>query len=388
MSILLTEPADVRPFYPVSATRFIWNIRCGIFPAKERAVRKFGDVKTWSSRYESLPWTYFKGSEDAYSVNDRIDGIISAKWVLPYDFAAEDGVLYTDTEGVFLGLFDGNIDPLYFGAFCSGDRAIVEKRFKVKTLAGQIVINDLTDPVKVTPRAIVQDADFFIHNENYFSPKENVYIHREAEVMEFVSLQPGKFPIIVDCGAKVRPFSIIDGPAYIGGNSLIDSAKIRGGTTIGSFCRIGGEVEESIIEDYSNKHHEGFIGHSYIGGWVNIGAMATTSDLKNNYGLIRLQIEDREIETGTIKFGSVICDFTKIGIGVMLNTGSVIGPGCNLFNGGEPAGKYTPPLTWGGNEVYREEKLVEDIRKMMKRRNKDLSPVEEALIISLNMSGE
>lgn len=95
---------------------------------------------------------------------------------------------------------------------------------------------------------------------------------------------------------------------------MIDNARITGGCIIGHTCRIGGEVENSMIGNFSNKHHEGFLGHSFLGSWVNIGALATTSDLKNNYGFIRIKIGEEQINTETIKFGSIIGDFSKIGI--------------------------------------------------------------------------
>ena len=151
--------------------------------------------------------------------------------------------------------------------------------------------------------------------------------------------------------------------------------------------RAGGEIENSIIGDYSNKHHEGFIGHSVLGNWVNIGALATTSDLKNNYGEVRLVLPEgnpansglKEVSSGTIKFGSILGDCVKISIGSMLYTGTVIDAGSNIF-GGNP-GKYMPPLSWGLNgEKYDPERFIKDQKVIFQRRGQNPHPQMRNLV--------
>lgn len=208
--------------------------------------------------------------------------------------------------------------------------------------------------------------------------KSNLYIHNEAIIHPGVIFDTRQGPIIIDSNTEISPFSYICGPVYVGSNSKIDCAKISGPTIIGHSTRIGGEVEASIINDYSNKHHEGFLGHSIVGSWVNLGALTTTSDLKNNYGEVKLQLPrsfkpfDEElvtVNTATIKFGSIIGDCVKIGIGTMLNTGSVIDFGANIFN--IVPNKYTPPLSWQTLDVrYELEKFYTDSIKIFARRNK------------------
>ncbi len=234
--------------------------------------------------------------------------------------------------------------------------------------------------IKNNSMAIDYETYLIKSDSNFISPNNNIYIDKTAKIQQFVSLQADNGPIIIDKGAQVRAFSIIDGPAYIGKNTIIDSAKIRSGTTIKDVCRIGGEVEESIIENYSNKRHEGFLGHSYVGSWVNIGAMATTSDLKNNYGTVRIQVGNDIIDTRMDKFGSIICDYSKIGIGVMLGTGTVIAGGCNIFREEERLSKFIRPFSWGMNDRYEIERFIQDEKKIMGRRNVTLSDSKERFL--------
>ncbi|NCN10619.1 MAG: glucose-1-phosphate thymidylyltransferase [Leptospira sp.] len=209
-----------------------------------------------------------------------------------------------------------------------------------------------------------------------------LFIHPDAKIYPGVVFDTTSGPIVIDQNVKITPFSFLEGPLYIGADSQIDNAKIGGGSIIGRNCRIGGEVENTIIQDYSNKHHEGFLGHSFLGSWVNMGALSTTSDLKNNYGMIEITSESGKIPTGTIKFGSLIGDFSKIGIGVMLNTGTVVDPGCNLVSNRITG--YKKSFTWIEDEQnYRLDRFLQDTKKIMARRSIDLSMEEEALITSI-----
>ena len=149
-------------------------------------------------------------------------------------------------------------------------------------------------------------------------------------------------------------------------------------------------IESSFFSDFSNKHHEGFVGHSRVGSWTNLGALTTTSDLKNNYGTVRLSFKNESVSTETVKFGSIIGDYVKTGIGTMLNTGAILDAGAMLFEG-RPAMKYYPPFFWGGAEVqrYKWEKFMADIAVVMKRRNKEPDEfIRENLFSLYNSSGD
>src|SRR5262249_705025 len=125
---------------------------------------------------------------------------------------------------------------------------------------------------------------------------------------------------------------------YVGPRTHILGAKIRKGTTLGPNCRIGGEVEASIIQGNTNKYHDGFLGHSYVGEWVNLGAGTQTSDLRNDYADVHVTVAGERVATGLNKVGCFIGDHTKTGLGVLLNTGTTVGVFCNLL----PAGRLLP----------------------------------------------
>ncbi|RRR76410.1 MAG: hypothetical protein EI684_03025 [Candidatus Viridilinea halotolerans] len=211
---------------------------------------------------------------------------------------------------------------------------------------------------------------------------EHIYVAAEARLDGPLVLDARDGPIFIEAGAHIEPFSLIQGPAYIGAGSLISSARIRGATAIGPVCRIGGEVEASIVQGFSNKHHDGFLGHSWLGEWVNIGAMTTNSDLKNNYGPVRVNLEGvGQFDSGLIKLGVFLADHVKLGIGLHLNGGTMIGTGSNIF-GIHNVPKNVPPFSWGGDvfREYRIENMISVTRTVMGRRKRSLSPAYEALL--------
>ncbi len=179
-----------------------------------------------------------------------------------------------------------------------------------------------------------------------YGPTEDAFVAESAEVQPFVVLDTTHGPVFVDEEAIVFPHTRIEGPAYIGRQTQIVGGKIREGTCIGPRCRVGGEVEESIIHGYSNKYHDGFLGHSYVGEWVNLGALTTNSDLKNDYGPVEVYVNDQLMNSGDNKVGCFMGDHTKTGTGTLINTGTVIGMMSNLLASGEPLPKLIPSFCW------------------------------------------
>ena len=158
--------------------------------------------------------------------------------------------------------------------------------------------------------------------------------------------------------------------------SILFMKAIRGtggpfdAVSAGPRCYLRGELEETVVLGYANKAHDGFIGHAYVGSWVNLGAMTTNSDLKNNYGPVRLGDRDGEVETGLIKLGCLIGDHVKTAIGTMLNTGTVVEAGANLFGDSRPP-KWIRAFAWGhspGAPVYDSGALVYTPNVVMQRR--------------------
>lgn len=183
-------------------------------------------------------------------------------------------------------------------------------------------------------------------------------------------------PVWLDDDVHVNALTRIAGPMYVG-----EASTLLGGTfnacSIGPHCKVHGELGESIILGYSNKAHDGFIGHSYLGKWVNLGAMTTNSNLKNNYSNVRVHTPAGEVDTGMNKLGSLIGDHVKTAIGTLLNTGTVVGTGSNIFGGMPP--KHVRPFSWGAGR-YKLEEFLETTRRAMARRNVELSDKQKELL--------
>jgi UDP-N-acetylglucosamine diphosphorylase/glucosamine-1-phosphate N-acetyltransferase len=160
-------------------------------------------------------------------------------------------------------------------------------------------------------------------------------------------------------------------------------AKIYSNVFIGKSSKAGGEIEDSILEPCSNKQHDGFLGHSYISSWCNLGAGTNTSDLKNNYSKIRLVVDGQQLSTDLQFLGLLMADHAKCSINSMFNTGTVVGTGANIFGSGMPP-KYVPSFSWGcgasGFEPYQIEKAVDTARKVMERRQVVMSNAYEHML--------
>jgi glucose-1-phosphate thymidylyltransferase len=244
--------------------------------------------------------------------------------------------------------------------------------------------NQIREDINLIKEAKKWISKFKVKSKNYqlVGKEKHLWIHHSVKIGPGVVFDVTKGPILIEKDCKISPFTYIEGPCVIESSSQIDNARITGGCIIGTNCRIGGEVENSLIGNYTNKHHEGFLGHSMVGNWVNIGALATTSDLKNNYGIVKIKIGDQTVSTNTIKFGSIIGDFSKIGIGTMMNTGTTIDIGCNIVD--SKISGYCKPFQWAdGLSKYRLDSFLQDTKKIMGRRNQTLSIEMEKLIESI-----
>jgi UDP-N-acetylglucosamine diphosphorylase/glucosamine-1-phosphate N-acetyltransferase len=175
--------------------------------------------------------------------------------------------------------------------------------------------------------------------------------------------------VVLDQGSEVRSGTRLEGPIYVGPGTRVLGGFLRG-SVFGSECRVRGEVAASVFLGFANKSHEGFVGHSVVGPWVNLGAGTTTSNLKNTYGTVRLEVDGQRIDTGRLNLGSLIGDHAKTAIGTMLSTGTVISAGANVFGTPTPP-KYVPPFAWGcsGSERMTEDGFLRVAERVMSRRN-------------------
>jgi len=214
---------------------------------------------------------------------------------------------------------------------------------------------------------------------------DRVVVEAGARIDPLAVLDARGGPVFVARDAVVLAHSVIEGPCVIGRGSQVLGGVVRR-STVGPGCRIAGEVEETLWQGWANKRHHGFVGHSVVGEWVNLGALTTTSDLKNNYGPVRVWAGGRERDSGTNKVGSVVGAHVKTGIGTLLPTGCSIGTGSNVFGGGRFAPKRVPSFSWWDGERTIEHRLDPFLRTaavVMGRRGFELGASERVLLSAL-----
>jgi UDP-N-acetylglucosamine diphosphorylase/glucosamine-1-phosphate N-acetyltransferase len=242
---------------------------------------------------------------------------------------------------------------------------------------------EITADFKAAGRTGVEGA---LHDSAVvYGPRDQLYIAPGSNVQPFVCIDTRNGPVTLEAGVDVHPFTRIEGPCYVGPKCILLGAKIREGCSIGPMCRVGGEVEESIIHGYSNKYHDGFLGHAYVGEWVNLGALTTNSDLKNDYSSVSVIMPgSRTVETGSTKVGAFIGDHVKTSIGTLLNTGTFVGTMAVLVATGQPLPKHIPAFAWFLNGVvskgFGANALIDTARTAMSRRKVALSDEEEQLL--------
>ncbi len=216
---------------------------------------------------------------------------------------------------------------------------------------------------------------------------DNIFIE-EGAVVEASVLNTNSGPIYIGKDAEVMEGCLIRGPLAMSNNSALKmGAKIYGATTVGQFSKIGGEVNNCVIQDFSNKGHDGFLGNSVIGEWCNLGADTNTSNLKNNYAEVKLWSYEagRFAKNGLQFCGLIMGDHSKCGINTMFNTGTVVGVSSNIFGSGFPR-NFVSSFSWGGASgvtTYKVEKVFEVAEIVMKRRGVELTDEDKNILTSV-----
>jgi UDP-N-acetylglucosamine diphosphorylase/glucosamine-1-phosphate N-acetyltransferase len=206
-----------------------------------------------------------------------------------------------------------------------------------------------------------------------------IYIEEGAVIEEAVCFDVTAGPVLVRAGAHVQAFTRLVGPLYVGAGSTVTTDRIAA-SSIGDVCKVHGEVSNVIFIGHANKSHDGFVGHSILGRWVNLGAGTITSNLKNTYGTVQLWTPDGIRETGMQFLGTLFGDHAKTGIGLRLTTGTVLGPGANVYGSVMPP-KAVAPFAWGEAGAfidYRLDKFLDVAERMMARRHVTLSDAARA----------
>ena len=255
-----------------------------------------------------------------------------------------------------------------------------------------LVLNFLWDIFSKNDSAIRDDFSLLtegrksqpISSSNKFAGSQQIFIEKGA-VVECSVLNATNGPIYIGKNAEVMEGCLIRGPFALGENAVLKmGAKIYGATTIGPYCKVGGEVNNSVFQSNSNKAHDGFLGNSVIGEWCNLGADTNNSNLKNNYANVKIWSHATEemVDTGMQFCGLFMGDHSKSGINTMFNTGTVVGVNANIYGSDFPI-HFVPSFSWGtaqGFSDYRLEKALEVAERVMARRNQKLTTSERKIL--------
>ena len=373
MNIILSDFEAHLRFAPLSLTRPIGDIRVGLFTNLER----------WSIL---LPDDHIGFQSESYlrdEFEELNDGKIVNACIIPNEDFVASIVYLEDNCRLMLG---------------NNTMAISGNGKNVINYKGEmpILINNRWELLSVNAAAISNDIDLIKESISYqkipkdvivIGPKDSIYLE-EGAILSACTLNSKEGPIYISKGAEVMEGALIRGPFALCENAVVKmGAKIYGASTIGPFCKVGGELSNVIFQSYSNKGHDGFLGNSYIGEWCNLGADTNVSNLKNNYDSVSSYCYEKkeEVNTGLQFLGLFMGDHSKTGINSMFNTGAVVGVSCNLYGAGFFP-KHTLSFSWGepnALEPFRIEKSLEYANKMMERRSEKLSAEEENILVHL-----
>ena len=393
MKLVIFEDDQCDRFLPLVWLRGVFELRCGAVTLAEKIGRAAGGgpaallvrdylAPTVGRRWGSAAINDLSGlrGQELLLVNARVCG---SGWKPP----AERVALWHNGQLAAWRTTDDLSAVRDYGALAAAARRAERGEF-----AGRW-FDYIWDVMLASPQEI--GADFVAAGRSgvegqmhggavVFGPREQLYVGPGAEIHPLVCIDTRNGPVTIEAGCEVHPFTRIEGPCYVGRGSMLLGAKVREGCSIGPMCRVGGEVEESIIHGYSNKYHDGFLGHAYVGEWVNLGALTTNSDLKNDYTPVSVVMNGRSVSTGSTKVGSFIADHVKTSIGTLLNTGASVGTMAVLVATGAPLPKYIPPFAWFVNGVvskgYGLNALLATARVAMSRRKVEMTADDEKLL--------
>jgi UDP-N-acetylglucosamine diphosphorylase/glucosamine-1-phosphate N-acetyltransferase len=399
LPICIFEGENYTNLHPLVYMRPVYDLRCGILTLKEKILRLFPKTEVSLHTREYLK-QYVQRENPGMAVNEIkgttclfINGRVLAdeKFV---EQVTKDNVdtLYVKGTSIIAARVSGlnlkNFEKAITSVFKISDfGGLVKKEVDVN------IVNYPWDLVKYNGDEIRKDFLALTKNEKnkikgkiydgvFMINKENIFIDEGTVIKPGVVLDAEEGPIYIGKDAKIFSQATIEGPAFVGNKSAIKiGAKIYENTSIGEVCKVGGEVEGSIIHSHSNKQHDGFLGHAYLGQWVNLGADTNNSDLKNNYGSVKVYINDELIDSGSMFVGLTMGDHSKSSINTMFNTGTVVGVSTNIFGTGFPA-KYVPSFIWGGSEkstTYELEKAIDVAKRVMARRKIEFTEIEHDL---------
>ena len=398
MNIYIYEDQTTLDLEPIVLTRPSFDLRCGAFTFLERVQSLLPDARfSLIVREELAGLTQNRFPDLTVNPSEVQSGFWLKGAVLwdekTLDISMEKGTILTshgEIVAASLTAEQGN-RWLSEGGPLSG--APSETLRKEKTDVQ--VIRYLWDCVNLNGKALISDGESFslgsglnglLEKVQLVNP-DGVFIGKDCSIKPGVVFDAEDGPIIIGNDATILSHTYLQGPLFIGNGCLVKAGTcIYGGASIGPGCKLGGEISESIFQGWSNKQHDGFIGHAYIGEWVNLGADTNNSDLKNNYADVQVKVNGRTVDTGSPYVGLFMGDHGKSGINTMFNTGTTIGPGANVVGYGYPPVNILP-LSWSINgkiRPYQFDKFCATAQKVKERRGKKFTPEEKQLFRSLS----
>lgn len=403
MHICIFEDINQANLEPLTLSRPVYELVCGISTLREKITRNFPKAKVslHCRKYlqQVLEKDYPKISVNKIDsnnclfingrllTNDNLSKIFSAKSDDDCVFMSGDTIAAVQISGERLRTLCDNIPDVF------GKENFIGLPIKD---VGLEYVEYIWDLINRNGDEIRRDYKYLagrnknskkkvkkkIHEGVYFINKKDVYIGSGTEIKPGCVIDASNGPVYIDKNVLVYPNAVIEGPVYIGeGTKIKSGATIYENVSIGKICKVGGEVEDMIMLPYSNKQHAGFIGHSYLGSWVNLGADTNCSDLKNNYKTVRTMVNGMEVDSDSQFLGLIMGDHSKTAINTMFNTGTVAGFSCNIFGAGFPS-KELPSFSWGGSDelnIYLIENSIETAKTVFKRRGKIFSEPDEKL---------
>lgn len=385
LNIILFDDLVRDRLLPFTFIRPVAEIRIGILTIREKWERRLGSSVSWLTRdylQEKYP---LHTADENLMINgsvtpcpELVDEILSLKG--GEALMKDNCVVALRLNQEELAAFDMSVPD---GFTCKESLSPVfrlTRAWHIFYHNGQELVRDFELVTAGRTSAPISSTNRLLHPERIFA--------EEGALLEYATLNAVNGPIYLAGDTEIMEGALIRGPfALCTGARVKMGARIYGPTTLGPYSKAGGEITNSVFFAWSNKVHEGYVGNSVLGEWCNIGADTNTSNLKNNYSLVKVwdYVTGRAEETGLQFCGTLMGDYSKCGINTMLNTGTVVGISSNIYGAGFP-GNFIPSFSWGGAagfETYRVEKSVETIEKAMMSRNIQLSETDRHIISSV-----
>jgi UDP-N-acetylglucosamine diphosphorylase/glucosamine-1-phosphate N-acetyltransferase len=367
-ALYLLEPeAPGATWAPFTGVRPVAELRAGVWRIRERWEAAVGNDA--SALLGDHAAGFAEGDEPSVQPPTTIEGpaVVAASWFAPTGVPVSPGsgirrlTHRGETVGWVVAAGERWSGPHDKGPAQEIDGVLLRGTYDLLTALEQLLPADCTDFL-VAPHPGVPEGSLVLGD-----PAHLISLGASVEPGVVFDLRQGA--VVLDQGSEVRSGTRLEGPIYVGPGTRVLGGFLRG-SVVGPECRVRGEISASVFLGFANKSHDGFVGHSVIGQWVNLGAGTTTSNLKNTYGPVRLEVDGERIETGRQNLGSLIGDHAKTAIGTMLGTGTVISAGANVFGPSMPP-KFVPPFAWGcvGTERMSEDGFLRIAERVMGRRN-------------------